>query len=353
MNPFQFLKQATGRLLDVQGQEYLFFGGTAYLSLATHADYITHYKAGIDRYGLNNGTSRNNNIQQGIYVEAEIEMARRFGFEEATILSSGYLVAQLAVRALAGLGTLIYAPGAHPALWLENKAPAQQDFKAWATATVQQINKSEDSAFVIVANTLDNLSPERYDFTVFKQIDPSKKVYLLLDDSHGIGIAELNGTFVDQQQFDAFPHIEFIVVASLAKGMGTDAGILLSSHKMGILFKRSTFFTGASPCSPAALYALIAGVDIYIDQHAKMQANISYLRKLLPEVKTKIHAIDRFPVFTIAREDAFLQLKERGILISSFPYPLESDPLKNRIVVSAIHTQADIDRLVLALNDMQ
>lgn len=353
MNPFQYLQQATGRLLEVEGQEYLFFGGTAYLSLATHADYIALYKAGIDRYGLNNGTSRNNNIQQGIYADAEIEMARRFGFEEATILSSGYLVAQLAVRALVGLGTLIYAPGAHPALWMENIAPAPQSFHEWATATVKQINTSADSAFVIVANTFDNLSPERYDFAVFKQVDPSKKVYLLLDDSHGIGIVEVNRTFVDQQQFADFTHIECIVVASLAKGMGTDAGILLSSHKMGILFKQSTFFTGASPCSPAALYALLAGEDIYRSQHAKMQANISYLRNALQNVKTKIHVIAGFPVFTIAREDAFKQLKERGILISSFPYPLESDPLKNRIVVSAMHTQADINRLVLALNDMQ
>lgn len=353
MSPFQHLEQATARTVDVEGQEYLFFGGTAYLSLATNPAYIALYKEGIDRYGLNNGTSRNNNVQQGIYAEAEVEMARRFGFEEATILSSGYLVAQLAVRTLASLGTVFYAPGAHPALWLGTAPISSLSFQQWAQDTVKHINMAEESAFVIVANTLDNLSPEVYDFSIFRGIDPAKKIYLLVDDSHGIGIAAVNRTFVDPALFVDCPQLEFMVVASLAKGMGTDAGILLSSHEMGAVFKRSTFFTGASPCSPAALYALLKGESIYKEQHARLQNNSNYLVKELQKVKTEIHYATRFPVFTVADAGAFQQLKERHILISSFPYPLETDPLKNRIVVSAVHKEEDLDRLVLALMDFQ
>jgi len=352
MNPFQHLQQATERNVEVEGQQYLFFGGTAYLSLSTNPDYISLYKEGIDRYGLNNGTSRNNNVQLGIYDDAEKEMALRFGFEEATILSSGYLVAQLAVRVLESFGAVFYAPGAHPALWLDKGPERDHSFKEWAENTVKTINEADGSSFVVVANTLDNLSPEVYDFSIFKSVASTKKVYLLLDDSHGIGIAAVNRTFVDPSLFADSPQIEFMVVASLAKGMGTDAGILLSSHEMGISFKRSTFFTGASPCSPAALYALLKGDEIYKKQHARLQNNIDYLKKALQKVNTKINDVPHFPVFTVVDTGAFQKLKTRGILISSFPYPLETDALKNRIVVSAGHTEDDLDCLIVALQEL-
>ena len=78
MTTFRNLSQSTGRTIHMDDQSYLFFGGTAYLGLLDNKDYIELFKEGIDRYGLNNGTSRTNNVQLGIYAEAEKFMAGRF-----------------------------------------------------------------------------------------------------------------------------------------------------------------------------------------------------------------------------------------------------------------------------------
>lgn len=348
MNPFQYLHQPTGRIIRKDEKDYLFFGGTAYLGLLTNKDYIALYKEGIDRYGLNNGTSRSNNVQLGVFDDAELQMATRFDFQDAILVSSGYLAAQLAIRMLKDKGELIYAPATHPALWLDDAPQVKLSFKDWALNTVERINSATENSFVVISNTLDNLTPEYYDFSVFEKIKSTKKVYLLLDDSHGLGIREENSCFVDLANLRKNKSLELIVVASLAKGMGTDAGIILSSKVMTDFFRRSNFFRGASPCSPAALFALIMGEDIYKRQFAKLQKNIAYMHS---RVGVNVKYLDRFPVFTVARKTAFLELQKQQILISSFPYPLLEDPLVNRIVISSHHEQEDLDTLLSVLKE--
>ncbi|SFS71867.1 aminotransferase class I/II-fold pyridoxal phosphate-dependent enzyme [Sphingobacterium wenxiniae] len=349
MDLFRDLHQPTGRIIHQSEKDYLFFGGTSYLGLPTNQDYIALFKEGIDKYGLNNGTSRSNNVQQGIYDLAERNMALRFGFEEALLVSSGYLAAQLAVRQLQALGEMLYAPGTHPALWLENEVPySVESFEDWATRTVNYINHSDRDDFIVVSNTLDNLTPQRFDFSPFKQLAPYKKVYLLLDDSHGIGIAVPNRCYVDREALN-IPQVELLVVASLAKGMATDAGVILCSASMAALLKPSPFFRGASPPAPTALHALVAGERIYQDAVAMLHNNIDYLRA---RVSDTVNYLSDFAVFTIAKETAFADFLKRGILISSFSYPLPNDPPINRIVLSAHHRQEDLDRLLEVVNSL-
>ena len=251
MNNFTHLEQPTGRVIVVGGKEYLFFGGTSYLGLATDKAYASIFIEGIQRYGINNGTSRNNNVQQAIFDQAEEYAAKRFGFEASLLLSSGYLAAQFLVRTLATEGEVLHAPSCHPSLWLDEKPTAVGSFVDWAAAAVAYINQSPQTSFIIVSNSLDNMKPEIYDFTVFKHIDPNKKVVLLLDDSHGIGVTRENGISFDSSNFQ-LPNIELIVVASLAKGLATDAGLILADGPRIKSLKRSNFYTGASPSSPAS-----------------------------------------------------------------------------------------------------
>lgn len=63
---------------------------------------------------------------------------------------------------------------------------------------------------------------------------------LLVDDSHGIGVVRANSTSIDLSIFDDSA-IEVVVIASLAKGLGTDAGMILSSNKWIARFRKSPF----------------------------------------------------------------------------------------------------------------
>ncbi|AIM35325.1 8-amino-7-oxononanoate synthase [Sphingobacterium sp. ML3W] len=341
MKDFTNLHQPTGRVITESGQDYLFFGGTAYLGLLVNEDYIDLYKQGLSIYGLNNGTSRNNNIQLGIFNQAEEVAAMRFGFEDAVMLSSGYLATQLAVKSLFSFGELLYAPHTHPALWYGTNPNVIGEMHVWMENIVKKINHSDEDTFVIVSNALDNMGPAYYDFSPLLQVDPRKKVILLIDDSHEIGVVRQNNVSIDLSIFDQST-IEVVVVASLAKGLGTDAGIILSSTKRITQFRKSPFYTGASPASPASLYAFIHSQEIYLAAFEKLQNNIQLFASLGGKSLNHIH---HFPVFSSEEPELYQKLVQSGFLISSFPYPLETDPLLNRIVVTSLHVDDDLKKI--------
>src|SRR5690606_41237880 len=87
-----------------------------------------------------------------------------------------------------------------------------------------------------------------------------------------------------------------VVRASLAKGLGTDAGIILGTKNTIDKIKKHPIFNGASPTAPAALYALLHGRDIYEEAFEGMQSNTSLLASITRE--TSLSHIENFPVFS-------------------------------------------------------
>ena len=351
MDSFRHLHQATGRIIQHQQSDYLFFGGTAYLGLLINPDYQELVLEGIKKYGLNNGTSRSNNVQLGVYDEAEERMAKRFGFEASALFSSGYLAAQATVQTLSRKGEVIYAPHSHQALWLFGAPKVESTiFDQWLLATISYINESNNDSFVIIANAIDNLTPAQYDFSPLVNIKSTKNITLILDDSHGLAVVNKNAVSADISIFESCQHIEVVLLASLAKGLGTDAGIVLGSKETIAEVKKSPIFMGASPSSPGFVYALVNSEAIYTNAFERLQCNIQFFAE---EVKnlSSLKSLERFPVFTSTNPNLYRHLCHKGFLISSFPYPLPHSPLLNRIVISALHEKGDLVKLSEVLQE--
>lgn len=345
MTSFRNLHQPTNRTINIEKQEYLFFGGTAYLGLLVNEDYQNLVFEGIKKYGLNNGTSRSNNVQLGIYDEAEKYLASRFGYEDAALFSSGYLAAQATVKSLASRGKVYYAPDSHPALWIADKPSTLAEyFQEWLVKVVDEISSSADTDFVIIANAIDNLRPELYDFAYLSLIDSSKNIILILDDSHGLAVVNKNDIAANVSALSGCGNIQIVVVNSLAKGLGTDAGLVLGSKEIIASVKKSPIFMGASPSSPASIYALTKSQVIYEEAYERLHENIRYFESL-QNTKLMLSRVKGFPVFTSTDSNLYRYLYKNNILISSFPYPLPASPLLNRIVISALHCRADILKL--------
>lgn len=338
---FKSIAEPFSNTIAINGTEYLYFGGTAYLGIPQNQAFTDLYIEGIKKFGLNNGTSRNNNIQLGIYDEAEKIAAKRFNAEDAIITSSGYLAAQLTVKALSTFGELLYAPASHPALWLENLKPDLSSFKDWKIETIKQINSSHQKNWVLISNSMNNLLPEIYDFDFLREIDSSKNILIIVDDSHGIGVNNQGlGAYTILPKLS---NVECVVVASMAKALGIDAGLILGSAKIINQLKNTNEFIGASPPAAAGLFAFISAEEIYLKAWNKLQRNIELFCAGLTTTKWKFEK--GFPAFYLDQKKLADQLLEHNILISSFPYPdQDSDPI-NRIVISSWHTEEDIFKL--------
>jgi len=335
------LPAVTGRQISLEGQEYLFFGGTAYLGLLNQEEFQDLHIQGMQIYGVNNGTSRNNNVQLGIYEEAEEELAQRFGMESALLLSSGYLAAQLAIKVFAKKGKVYYAPKVHPALWLTDNPKVEMEYMEWVQQTVNEINQATETDFVIVSNSLDNMNPQRYDFELFHAVSESKNLLFIIDDSHGIGIVHKNAFSVDLESFSSGSK-SVLLVASLAKGLGLDAGAIFGPKALLEELKLHPIFMGASPPSPASMYALVKSQKIYEASFDRMQQNLAWISKDLPE---QALFYPGFPVISFKEEKLVSFLMEHKVIIASFPYPLPTDPLLNRVVIHANHSLEDLKKL--------
>ena len=339
------LETAIGPSILCDDKQYLYFGGTAYLGIPQSDAFLKLYLEGLQKFGINNGTSRGNNVQLSIYDDAEVCAAKRFGSEAALITSSGYLAAQLAVNQLSNLGEIRYAPDTHPALWHKNAPKVRLSFDQWALGIVEEINTSDINKWVLITNSMNNLYPEKYNFSFVKKLN--KQVILIVDDSHGIGINN-NGLSV----LSAFPkceNVEIVVVASMAKALGLDAGIILGNHKMISLMKQSQEFLGASPPAAAGLYAFIHAEEIYKNNLYKLNRNMNLFMISVDGNKLWDFIMD-FPVYLAKNAELSNDLQQKGILISSFPYPDKNGPIINRVVLSSWHSESDIKYLIEALN---
>lgn len=342
-NQFNALNIPLNATIKSNGKVFHYFGGTAYLGIPQNEDFLRLYIKGIRLYGLNNGTSRTNNVQLRIYNDAEIYAAQKWGAEAALITSSGFLAAQMTIKNLGAQGEVRYAPATHPALWSDEPPATGGSFDDWSKAIVNEINLSAQKNWVLISNSMNNLKPEIYDFSFLRHIESNKKITLIVDDSHGIGI-NYNGT----SALSALPkqaNLSVVLVASMAKALGVDAGIILGPAQLVEQLKKSGEFAGASPPAAAGLYAFLSAEKIYENAFQKLKTNIKLLGNTL-KGKPDWEFIPDFPVFFSKNADLSNQLLANQILVSSFPYPDQNGEIVNRIVLSSWHDTEAIQNLI-------
>lgn len=341
------LNSAAGRFIDSNGKQFLYFGGTAYLGMPVNANFLNLVKQGIEKYGISYGASRINNIALAIYGEAEAEIALRCHAEDAIVLSSGYLAAQLVVQHYIGSHNVIYAPDTHPALYICKPYSPNIAYVRWVDETLENIRKEKHDKWLLITNSVNNLYPERYSFDWLEQLPAEKEFVLLVDDSHGIGLLGNDGEGI-YASIPKLPHVKLIVAASMAKALGIDAGVILGEKNVINELRQSPVYAGSSPPSPALLYAYVHAAGIYRTSLKKLKHNVSFFKNLIKRAK-QIKFSGDIPVFLYDDENAYRVLLERGIIISSFPYPDAHGKPLNRMVINSMHEVEDLEKLAALL----
>ncbi|RTQ48462.1 pyridoxal phosphate-dependent aminotransferase family protein [Hymenobacter gummosus] len=333
-------------LLADDGREYLYCSGTGYLGMARNADFAALLAQGLARYGSNYGSSRNSSLRLRIYDEAEQLLAHLTHMPAALTVSSGYLAGQMAVKALARAGRFEYAPGTHPAAWLtEHPAPTStpRSFPDWARHLLRRLHHETPAPVVIVANSLDPLRAEPYDFGWTRELPTDRPATLLIDDSHGFGVIGPGGAGI-APGIEVPASVQLVIVSSLGKAGGLPGGVVLGARPFVEELKRSAFFAASSPVVPAYLHAFVHAQALYEQARAQLSRNVAQFAAATAGLDLFRHLPD-YPVFYTPANELADFLQPRGVLISSFPYPAPTDPCITRVVLSALHTAEDVARV--------
>jgi 8-amino-7-oxononanoate synthase len=327
----------------------LFFSGTAYLGMPFNEDFRKLVFKGMELYGVNHGASRNNNITLDIFSKAEGLAAKRFLSEDSILVSSGYLAAQLVIQHYYASHQFIYSPESHPALYLGAPTIPKIKYSDWVEQAIEAINKSKKPV-LIISNALNNLTPEIYDFAWLSRVDSEHEIVILVDDSHGIGIIgdKGEGTY---SRIPELPNIQKIVISSMAKAMGLDAGLILANSSLINKLRTSPVYAGSSPPSPGILYAFIHSEAIYNQELIRLRKNINFFIEML-SIRDGLCFIKDFPVFLINKKALAEGILTHGIQISSFPYPDPQGEKLNRIVLSSVHKMEELELLANTINSL-
>lgn len=322
----------------VNNKPYLYFGGTAYLGLPSNPDFQNILKESITKWGTFYGSSRNSNIKLSVFSKAESLLAKQIGAEDAVTTSSGTLAGKLVLNCISKSETSFYHfPKTHPAILYEKSLPLFLDGKLHPNLLN---NKNEN--VVITTDAVLALEVKPTSFNFLKDISKQKKVTLVVDESHSLGIIGKQGKGI----FNTISNknlVRKIMISSLGKALGISGGLIASDNDFINSIKSEALFISSSCANPAYLEAYLLSQDLYKTQHKKLKENLNYLFKDF-KLKSGYTFNKNYPVIYSDDDNIYNRLFEKDIIITNFKYPTYKG-LMSRIVITANHTEDDLGRL--------
>jgi 7-keto-8-aminopelargonate synthetase-like enzyme len=328
------------RKVQINGVDFLYFGGTNYLGMTTNAEFQNILFESIKKWGTSFGSSRNSNIKLSIYTIAENLLAENLNTEAALTVSSGMLAGKLVIETLSKTTDMLFHfPDTHPALMNATSNPIVENGKLNL-----KIFKSDIRKITILADAIPSLYIGPIDLSVLFEIPKEIEITLVIDESHSLGIFETNWKAL----FTNYQNIKIIVIASLGKAIGLSGGVIAGDKISIDTIRNENSFIGASGMNPAFLETYIHSQGIYESQKQKLRNNLNYLDSRFTN-RNEFDFNAHYPVIYFDNARILESLYEKNIIITSFNYPTSSGKL-NRIVINANHINEDLDALASVLN---
>nr|WP_315149442.1 aminotransferase class I/II-fold pyridoxal phosphate-dependent enzyme [uncultured Flavobacterium sp.] len=326
------------RLINIEGVDYLYFGGTNFLGISTNSDFQTILFESIKKWGTAYGSSRNSNIQLSIYETAENILAENLNVEAALTVSSGMLAGKLVVEYLSNTtDAMFHFPDAHPALMNPPSLPILVN---------GELNTKLFDATISKITVLTDAVPSQYvepiDLSLLLTIPKEIEINLVIDESNSFGILgnEWQNTLKEE-------NINIIKVASLGKAIGISGGVIAGKHSFISKIRNQDCFIGAAGMNPAFLETYVNAQEVYNSQKQKLEQNLSYFKNHFSNSAIfTFHP--SYPIIYFDDELVSKKLFENKIITTSFKYTNESGRL-NRIVITANHTIEDLIHLTTFL----
>lgn len=330
------------RIIEIDQEQYLYFGGTAYLGLPTNKDFQDLVIKNILNWGTTYGSSRTANIKLKAYDEGEKFLASHIGSESTVTISSGMLAGKLVIDLMKKqTDCFFHFNDTHNAIRIENSLPLFVNDKL-----NERLLDSKREKIAILTDGVPSFETKPVDLFFLKQIPNHKEVTLILDESHSFGILGGNGAGIYSSI--QYPVKRKIMVSSLGKAFGLTGGVIAADFGFINEIKEMETFTSAAGMNPAFVQTLSDAAEIYTSQHIKLLDNLKYIDSIL--IKNNNIKFDKnYPLIYLSSKELVEKLKTEKIIIASFKYTKNAEPL-NRIVITANHLKEDLDKLAKVLN---
>jgi 7-keto-8-aminopelargonate synthetase-like enzyme len=340
------VNQFPDRTIEIDNKEYLYFGGTAYLGLPTHPEFQKLLIKNILQWGTAYGSSRSANIQLSAYEDGEQFLANFVKADAALTVSSGMLAGKLVVEILEPqTDCFFYFPGTHSAIKAPNSLPVfigNELNPRLLDATIEKIT--------ILTDSVPSFHVQPIDLTMLHLIPFNKEITLVIDESHSLGILGTNGCGI-YSTTNPLNIKRKIMVSSLGKAFGLTGGVIASDSQFILQMKTHDTFVSSAGMNAAFVQTMADAEAIYLQQHQKLKANLSYINNQL--IKNEAVLFDpNYPLIYPEIERINELFISNNVIITNFKYATSTKDL-NRIVITANHKKEDLNTLIYILNQNQ
>lgn len=350
----------------IDGRDMLTFCSNDYLGLATHPRVVEAVCDGARRFGAGGGASHLVSGHQQIHDRLEARLAQWTGRERALLFSSGYQANLGVISALMSRGGHVVHDRLNHASLLDGTRLAGARLHRFTHGDVAAAEQTlaglaPGSHRLLVSDGVFSMDGDCADVAALARLAERHDTPLMIDDAHGLGILGDNGAGTLAVQGVTAGQVP-ILVGTLGKALGTQGAFVAGSHTLiEALIQFARPFVYTTSLSPALASATLAALDIVQTEPERRR----HLRHLIQSFRQELTGlalpgITLMPSGTpiqpllIGSEQVAMALSDRlyeaGILCTAIrPPTVPSGASRLRVTLSAAHTDADLDRLLSAL----
>lgn len=359
----QDARHGAGAVCD--GVTQVNFCSNDYLGFARHPAVVAAFRAAAAEYGVGSAGSALVSGYFSAHRALEEQAAALFGYDAALYVGSGYLAnlgtltALLDARALCVQDKRNHAclidgarfSGAVLKRYPHADLAAAETFLAGATHAVR----------LLVSDGVFSMDGDAADVPGLAQIAARHDATLMLDDAHGVGVLGATGLGSLQAAGLSAEDVPILVIPA-GKALGGQGALILSNREVIAHLVDTArpylFSTAPAPAMAAALSQSLRLLQTEPEHHAMLQTNIQQFTALAAQAGLPVlpsnSAIQ--PLLAGGNERAVRwseALRTRGFWVGAIrPPTVPPGTARLRITLTALHTPAQIEALVEALNGL-
>lgn len=355
-----------------ESESLLTFCSNDYLGLANHPQVIAALVEGAQRYGAGSGASHLVSGHSLAHAQLEAELARWFAphIAQARTLyfCTGYMANMAVLTALGAAGATLFCESLNHASLIDGARLARADVQRYPhcdTDALQALLAASTSARKLIVTdsvfSMDgNVAPLRRLLELAERHD----AWIVVDDAHGFGVLGEQGHGVLEAL--GLSSERLIYIGTLGKAAGV-AGAFVAAHATIIEHLVNTarpyIYTTAAP--PAVAHALLASLAIIEGDEGRQRR--AQLARCIATLREGLAQLAASAGWTLGDSQTAVQplivgdngaalalsaaLEADGIRVGAIrPPTVPEGTARLRITLSATHTEADVRRLLEALN---
>ncbi len=346
----------------VDGKAYLAFCSNDYLGLANHPDLIRAFQQAADEYGVGGGASHLVSGHSFHHHALEEELADFTGRPRALLFSNGYMANMGTVNALVGKQDAVFEDRLNHASLLDAGLLSGARFQRYLhnspESLAQKLEKTEARRKLVVTDGVFSMDGDVADMPAICHTAKMNDAWVMVDDAHGFGCIGATGAGVTEHyglSVDDLP----VLMGTLGKAFGTSGAFVAGSETLiETLIQQARTYIYTTSMPPAVAAATRASLKLVIAEQWRRELLASLIQRFrdgcqqlgltLMDSPTPIQPIligDSAKAMTMSAA-----LREQGIFITAIrPPTVPQGSARLRVTLSAAHSEAQVDRLLDAL----